>query len=114
MGIIAGGTAAILSTKPNAAGDAARAAGDVGILVGEKALAIDEKHHVTLKGRELAAGLGNKLKESDYGEKGTKIAREAWEGAKEVDRRNGVVEGVTRIVGTVIESVGRGLRRVGG
>lgn len=60
--------AAYVSQKDGAPGDAARTLGDVGISVRNKAVEVDEKHHIV--------------------ERSSKVANGAWEGAKKYDQKN--------------------------
>jgi hypothetical protein len=64
--------AAYATKKDGAPGDAARALGDVGLTVRQKAVEVDEKHHVV--------------------EKTTKVATDVWEGAKQYDQKHNVLE----------------------
>lgn len=64
--------AAYASQKNGVPGDAARALGDVGITVRDKAIEVDEKHHIV--------------------EKSSKVATDVWEGAKQFDQRHNILE----------------------
>ena len=57
--------AAYLSKKDGAPGDAARALGDVGISVKEKAVEVDEKHHIVEKSTTVAANALDEAKKYD-------------------------------------------------
>ena len=58
--------------KPGAAGDTARAVGDVALSVRDKAREVDAKHHLVLRAQTTAA--------------------EAWSKAKELDQRHNILE----------------------
>ena len=110
VGAIAAGSAAYLSTKQNAAGDAVRAAGDVGLTVGDKAKQMDSKHHVVQKTRELLSIAGKQVRLFDqkYGvyEKAMNAINPCLEQAKDFDRRTGIVAKVTQTK----NNIERGLR----
>jgi hypothetical protein len=72
FGIIAGFYAAYSTKQEGAAGDVARAMGEVALEAKQKAQDIDEKHHLMEKGKQMA--------------------NDAWEKAKQIDREHGVVE----------------------
>lgn len=64
--------AAYVSKKQGPTGDAARALGDVGVSIRDKAVEIDEKHRVV--------------------ERSTKAANDAWESAKKYDQQHHVLD----------------------
>jgi len=72
FGILLGFGAAWASDKDGAAGDAARAVGDVALVAKSKAIEVDSKHNLVLQAKTAAS--------------------EAWERAKEVDRTHNVLE----------------------
>ncbi len=64
--------AAYVSQKTGAPGDAARALGDIGLSVRNKAKEVDDKHHIV--------------------EKSSKVATDVWEGAKQYDQKHNILE----------------------
>lgn len=72
LGIVLGFGAAYAHDKPGAAGDTARAVGDITLSVRDRAQEIDQRHGVV--------------------EKSKRAAQEAWERAKELDQRHHVME----------------------
>lgn len=76
--IILGFGTAYYTEKDGAAGDTARAMGDVALSARNKAHELDEKHHIVDKSKEAA--------------------HKAWEKAKEIDREHHIVEKTKRAV----------------
>ena len=72
FGILLGFGTAWAHDKEGAAGDAARAVGDVALVAKNKAKQVDAKHHLVLKSKNAI--------------------NQAWQRAKEVDRRHNVLE----------------------
>jgi len=72
LSALCGFGAAYVSQKDGAPGDAARAIGDIGISVKNKAAEVDKKHHIVERTSEAANG--------------------AWEGAKKYDQKYNVLE----------------------
>jgi hypothetical protein len=72
LGAIAGFLSAYATEKPGAAGDIARAIGDVALTTRDKACEIDQKHHIVDKSKTAAAN--------------------AWEHAKELDRQHRILD----------------------
>lgn len=72
LSALVGFGAAYVSKKEGAPGDAARALGDMGLSVRNKAIEVDEKHKIV--------------------ERSGKAVTNAWEGAKEYDRKHNVLE----------------------
>jgi len=72
FGMLLGFGAAYAADKDGAAGDTARAVGDLALTAREKAKGIDEKHHVVDKSKVAAS--------------------EAWEKAQELDRQHKILE----------------------
>mmetsp|Transcript_112012 Transcript_112012/g.157023 ORF Transcript_112012/g.157023 Transcript_112012/m.157023 type:complete len:197 (+) Transcript_112012:53-643(+) len=64
--------AAYASKKEGATGDAARALGDMGVSVREKAIEVDEKHHIV--------------------EKSSQAAQNAWDNARQYDHQYNVLD----------------------
>lgn len=72
LGMLLGFGAAYCTNKEGAAGDAARAVGDVALVAKSKAQEVDEKHNLVTKSKIAAS--------------------QAWERAKEVDRSHNVLQ----------------------
>jgi len=72
LGTVAGFGSAYATQRTGAAGDIARAIGDVGLTTREKAIEIDAKHHLVDESKKLMA--------------------DAWERAKDLDRQHHIVD----------------------
>ena len=84
LGLLLGFGTAYAIDKDGAAGDAARAVGDVALLAKHKAIEVDAKHNLV--------------------EKSKTVANDAWKGCKEVDRTHNVLE---KIKGFVVFTWGK-------
>jgi hypothetical protein len=84
LAAIAGFGVAYCTRKEDAAGDVARALGDVALSAKEKAQEVEQKHHMM--------------------ESTTKVATNAWERAKELDRQTEVLNKVSTVFTTSVNT----------
>merc|ERR1712150_163067 len=112
---IAGFASAWATEKDGVGGDVARAMGDVALTVREKAIEVDEKHHIVEESKKAATGVVDKAKQVD--EKYEVVAKTkefvSWslETIKDFNRRHRVVERAISAVGDALSWI---LVQVGG
>jgi hypothetical protein len=102
---IVGFGAAYATQKEGAAGDIARAMGDIALTARERAREVDEKHHLVDKSKKLSADMWEKAKELDRQhhilEKFKDFLAFSWKAAVDFTRRH-------RLLERGVEGVGRG------
>jgi len=94
LGSLVGIATAYSATRDDAAGDVARAMGDVALTARDKARELDKEHHLLKKSKVAANDALEKVKEIDTAQvmaKSKVVASDVWEKAKEVDQKHDVV-----------------------
>jgi hypothetical protein len=106
LGVVLGLGSLYASNSDGAAGDAARALGDVALLANNKFKEVDNKHQIVEKSKVAAQEAWEKAKQLDRRhrvmERATDFVVWSWEAVKEINRKH-------RLLERLIEGIGRGL-----